>query len=438
MKILFATMQYGHGYAQGTERYLSILAGGLRSRGHEAVFLAGDPEHRAPAAPLGREVQRAPRVLAYPSRGWMSIGGLPAGSLRALLNDVRPDVVHVANPAHIGVGLLGAAHDLGLPTVVTIMDYWWICPKQTLWHRSGEICDAKVPWTECFRCIAADRSGSLRARLARLPIVGDLLLPPMFAGRWLARGVPLREIGRWTRRQAYILSRLAHVDVVITPSKTAAGLIRDRAPGPTFAAIPYGLERHWLEDDSDVRPQRTPDGSLTVGFAGALAPHKGPHVLLEALQQLPGDRFRLRLAGGGDDETYLHRLRRLAEGRHVEFLGRVAPEHMPAFVRALDVLVVPSLWPENLPFVVLEGHACGVPVVASDVGGIAETVADPDRLFPPGDAMRLAERLERLASTGGSRPLPPVSPADEMVEATVAAYSAARRPATAAPAAVIR
>ena len=109
MKVLYATMQFGRGYGQGTERYVSILARGMRQRGHDAVVLAGDPEKRGPDLPLGAAVENETSVLHYPSCGWIAVEGLSPEALEPVLARERPDVVHVANPAHIGVGALSAA-----------------------------------------------------------------------------------------------------------------------------------------------------------------------------------------------------------------------------------------------------------------------------------------------------------------------------------------
>jgi glycosyltransferase involved in cell wall biosynthesis len=71
---------------------------------------------------------------------------------------------------------------------------------------------------------------------------------------------------------------------------------------------------------------------------------------------------------------------------------------LPQVLGAIDVLVVPSTWHENAPFVALEAHAAGLPVLASRFGGLAEVVRDEvdGELFPAGDIDDLARRLQRL------------------------------------------
>src|SRR5262249_15917140 len=105
-----------------------------------------------------------------------------------------------------------------------------------------------------------------------------------------------------------------------------------------------------------------------------------------------------------------------------EFAGRVPPEEMPDFMRSIDLLVVPSLWPENLPIIILEASAAGVPVIASDVGGISEMIADKRFLFAPGSVEGLAACLRTGRSGAAAPTFPRVSMAEEMCAATERVY----------------
>jgi glycosyltransferase involved in cell wall biosynthesis len=425
MKVLFATMQFGRGYAQGTERYVAMLVEGLQQRGHEAVILAGDPEGRGPKLNLGEPVQDDPRVLHYPSRGWMSVEGVSPRDLVRLLNRERPDVVHVANPAHIGIGLLAAAGKSGIPAVVTVMDFWWICPKHTLLDRTGRVCPGNVGWRECLRCIAAADSRSWLRPLARSPGLSRLVLPALYFGKSMLRGVSGHERSLWRKRAGVILPALQDCDVIF-PSYAARERLKEYVKPDRQHPIPYGLEPRWF----GMQRSRRWDGpinpaELTIGYAGALAAHKGPHLLLKALQQLGWSRTRVRIAGGGTDKLYIEHLHELARGLNVEFVGRVASADMPAFLGDLDLFVMPSIWPENLPIVVLEAQAVGTPVMASRIDGVTETV--PERmLFKAGSATALDRKLEAWARDPiHPPPLQPVSTAEAMVERTLDVYGVA-------------
>lgn len=423
-------MQYGRGYSQGTERYVSILLRGLRACGHEGLVLGGDPEHRGPSLPLGAPVPGEADVLHYPSRGWMGVEGTAPDALLPLLRREKPDVVHLTNPGHIGIGILDASRRAGIGTVVTIMDYWWLCPKHTLVRFDRGICDAQVHWRDCVSCVANDQSGFVPRLLAGVPLLGTVLLPTAMFARSRFRGLPRREIGRWKRRQTILREGLNGASAVIFPSRAARGALAHRLDRPRLYSIPYGLEPQWFRDR---RPAPDPacgvaPDRLTIGFAGALAPHKGAHLLLEAVRHLGWFTTRIRIAGGGDDPRYLRRLRRLADGLNVEFVGRVPPASMPVILRAVDVLVVPSLWPENLPIVVLEAQASGVPVLASRVEGIVEAISNPAHLFDVGSATGLADCLATWAASPTPTFGAKVFTAKQMTDATMQVYEECRRP----------
>lgn len=428
MKVLLATMQFGRGYSQGTERYLSILCEGLMRRGHEVLVLAGDPERRSPRATAGALVQLEPRTLQLPTGGWMAVLGTPPHRLVPLLEAERPDVVHVANPAHIGVGVMLAARQLGLPVVLTIMDYWWLCPKHTLRHYLRGECDGRVAWHECLLCISAERDEGLH-RLHRVPVLRRVLLPVLHLTRCAFTATSPAESLRWIRRNRILHECLRGVSAILCPSRAAERRIAPLVEPERLRRVPYGLEPRWLEAGQAARAARTaaphPRGpeQLKIGYAGALAAHKGAHVLLEALALLGWRQTRVRIAGGGRDPRYRSRLAALSAGLNVEFVGPLPSEQMPGFLSSLDWLVFPSLWPENLPIIVLEALACGTPVLASRVDGVAEIVPKAWQ-FEPGSTADLAAHLERCAGTPSPAIELPgaVSTADEMVMQTLRVY----------------
>lgn len=436
MKILFATMQFGRGYRQGTERYLSLLISGLRDLGHESVVLAGDPERRGEPLPIGTQFENEPRTLSYPSRGWMSVRGLAPRALAAVLRAEKPDLVHLVNPAHIGVGIVAAARQLGVPLVTTVVDFWWLCPKHTLHHWSGGMCDGNVKWTECVRCIAATHESRVLRGAVRLPL-SSIVLPGFFAARALARGLPPAEWPRWRQRQPLLLEALNAAGGVIFLSRTAERLLRPRLQRPVCEFIQNGLGPQWFDGLADrpgrVALDRNTTGSggartLRLGYAGALARHKGVITLIRAVRRLAerGVACELWIASAGGDAGYESAIRRAAVGLNIRPCGRIPPVEMPAFYDALDAVVIPSLWPENLPNVASEAYARNVPVICSDVPGIAELVTDDSARFAPGDAAGLADAIVALAAQEEPPLLPSIPTQAEMTRRTLAFYERIR------------
>jgi GT2 family glycosyltransferase len=188
------------------------------------------------------------------------------------------------------------------------------------------------------------------------------------------------------------------VDLFLAPSQTMANWFE------RFGLVDTRLRR--VEQGIDLAPfrvaRRAPSSVLRLGFAGSLIPSKAPHVLLEAAARMPPESVSVDLLGGASayhgDADYHARLAPLLGRPFVRKLGPVPHERIARALADIDVLVVPSEWIENAPFIIREAFAAGAPVVASNLGGMAEMVRDgvDGLLFSPGDSASLAAQLQRL------------------------------------------
>lgn len=165
------------------------------------------------------------------------------------------------------------------------------------------------------------------------------------------------------------------------------------------AVVPNAIDfRRFSEASSGPSRPRETD-QPTILFAGRLLALKGLDTLIRALPSL-NDRIRLLLAGPGDQGPW----RALADSLGIarsryEFLGRVPYSEMADLYRAVDAVVLPS-YTESYPIVALEAMASSTPLIAANAGGIPEIVQDGQTgwLFPPGDAMALAARIDAVLS----------------------------------------
>jgi glycosyltransferase involved in cell wall biosynthesis len=123
------------------------------------------------------------------------------------------------------------------------------------------------------------------------------------------------------------------------------------------------------------------------------------HVLLEAVRQLPAGAWEVEIWGALDTfPPYTASLRKLASGLPVSFRGAFEHAQAAETYGRLDLVVVPSLWPENSPLVIHEAFMAGVPVIAARIGGIPELVADGVNgvLYDAHSPASLAEALRGL------------------------------------------
>ncbi|MGY1777187.1 glycosyltransferase [Geodermatophilus sp. SYSU D00804] len=218
----------------------------------------------------------------------------------------------------------------------------------------------------------------------------------------------LRALGGWIERSTF---RRADAVVVLT-GRTAAALRADGVPDERLSTIPSGFDPALFSGGApDVFPGVA---RPRVGYVGRLAPQKDPATLVRAFGRMR-EEASLVVVGDGPDRALVHRLaaESPAAGR-ITLAGFVEHARVPAVLASLDVLVLPSAY-EEMGSVLTEAMAAGLPVVASDVGGIPEVVRDGGTglLVPPGDADALAAALDRVAG-------------DDLLRARLAAGARAR------------
>ena len=134
-------------------------------------------------------------------------------------------------------------------------------------------------------------------------------------------------------------------------------------------------------------------GKPNLLYVGRLVPEKGLDTVLPAMVEVAAPHgWKIDIVGEGPLRSLLER-----QFPAVRWHGRTDPA---PFYRSASILVVPSIWPENAPYVVLEGMARGLTVIAAASGGIPEQIADGETglLFPPGDGARFRAALERAVT----------------------------------------
>lgn len=203
---------------------------------------------------------------------------------------------------------------------------------------------------------------------------------------------------RWLERY-----NLRRADYALAGNRKAQTVLRAKGYTGPVAVIPqFGVDPALFAPGG---PRRAADDApFTIGYVGRLVEEKGLETLLNAAAALErGENWRLHLIGGGPMEERLPALAAdLGIAGRVHFEGQVPSPEMPARLRALDVLVLPSRtrpnWKEQFGRVLIEAMACGVPVVGSDSGEIPHVVGEAGLIFPEGDAEALRGRLAELMS----------------------------------------
>jgi glycosyltransferase involved in cell wall biosynthesis len=277
-----------------------------------------------------------------------------------VLDSFDPDVVHFHNVTGLSVHVLAECEARRLPTVMTLHDYWGICFKNLMIKNDGSLC--LRGGYDCLGCLEV--------------LSGQPTLP-----------TPVRN--------AHVLLSLLKVDRFVSPSEYLARRFVDNGlPSDRVVVIRNGID----VQNFRVVDRRT--DTFTVGCVGQLVSHKGVEVLLRAIAELRRrNSLRLLVVGDGDHGPRLHALsKELGLRDIVTFTGRIPNQAIASVFEQLDVLAVPSLWPENSPVTITEAMATGLPVIASNLGGIPELVEHQvtGLLVPPNDPHALAGAIEGL------------------------------------------
>jgi glycosyltransferase involved in cell wall biosynthesis len=290
-------------------------------------------------------------------------------AFRDFLVAQQPDVVHFQHTVRIGYEAIRVTRNAlpRVPILYTLHEFLPICHRsgQMVRTRSEDLCDEETP-RRCHECFPE-------------------ISPQDFF-----------------RRKRFIQSHLAEVDLFISPSR----LLVERYVDWGIPRTKIRIERYGrrIADRSTEAIEDRPRARF--GFFGTLNPFKGPQVLLKAMEIL-GPHFdgHLWIHGGNLDlqsqafQAEINRRLAATEGT-VTFAGQYSEHELGELMANVDWVIVPSIWWENSPLVLQEAFLHRRPVICSDIGGMAEQVADgrSGLHFRRGDPKSLAEVIRRAYS----------------------------------------
>ncbi len=354
------------------------LHNGLKAQtGWNSHYLAGvgPPVAAHPDSPL-MSLGRAPDESLFWSDDfdWFYLGTKDLGGLmrhfERFLSDLRPDVVNFHHVMGFGVQAIRSVRRVlgDVPIVYTLHEYLPICVHhgQMIKTKTHALCTKASP-SDCGMCFP--------------------------------------EIGRANllRREAFIKSFFDEVDAFVSPSHFLLSRFADWGlPPEKLVMIENGLD-----GGTPAPVRKLPPGKRRNRFAyfGQLNPFKGIKVLVDAVTRIPADVWGdslLYVYGGNlehQPEEFQASVKELFRqaGRRVRFGGSYKSHELPGLMRDIDWMLVPSTWWENAPVVIQEAQFHGRPVIASNIGGMAEKVRDGvDGLhFQVSNADSLAETMTR-------------------------------------------
>ncbi len=358
---LYPPLAYG-----GYEVECSAVAERLTRR-HDVLVLSGEGAVAQEAeVPVRRELARL-------RQDWRGALRAPSASLQAVRSARAalawgPQLVYVWNGATIPQASLRVLADSGVPLAFRVCEHWFgrlFTGDQYLRELRGAGSIARSPGRLAW-------SLGMRA----LNLLPALRLRPT---------APLRAAISWNSEA-----------------------IRRMVTVPEFVDVALERVEHSVPRHGDVYASvtRAPADTPEIVFLGRVTPYKGLAVAIEALALLRSEHgmpARL-IVIGPEDAGHGAEMRelagRLGVGEDVCWRGQLRPEQAAPELARAHALIVPSVWQEPFPLVTIEGALARVPLVAADVGGIAEGMHDEEHalLFPGGDARAATAALARTLS----------------------------------------
>jgi len=363
MKILLLHSLYAPHIGGGAEIVVRQLAEGLQGRGCEVAVLVTGPESGLHEETHGDvRIYRAGLHNFYwhftqtrPNRllrlGWHyrdRYNRSMRQHVREVIARERPDLVVCNNLTGWSVSAWDEISAAGLPIIQVLHDLYLLCPKDTMFSK-GRSCERQCGTCSVFRQHHAAASAQVAA------VIG------------VSRFVLNRVTGHGYFGQAS--RHVVHNSTTLSASAPSA-------------------------------PRPSHSGLLRFGYIGTLSENKGVGWLIEQFQALSIDAT-LEIAGRGKLD-YEAKIKAMADPGKVRFVGYQDPG---AFMRNIDVLVVPSIWAEPFGLVAIEACADHLPVIATNMGGLPEIIQDGVNglLCSPHDPDSLGRTMLRLYLDSGLR-----------------------------------
>jgi len=348
-----------------------------------------------------------------------------ADAIRGVLTGAKFDLVHLVSGFLLAAQAIHTAHECGLPVVVTLTEFWFLCTRLNLIRVRGDLCTGPESAQKCMRCLAEEqRRYQFLAQRA----------PKLLDAYWsLNQYLPFAQNAEeeMARRQTVLRDALNTANMVICPSHYLSY---------KFAEFGFDTRRfHFIRQGLARAPEHKPAAHeatadvLRLGYVGQMKPHKGVDLVIDAVAEIieSGRAVSLDLWGPEPEPPdYVVRLKRRSSAYgSIRWRGQYSGAQVWDVLASLDVLVMPSRWYENSPNAILEAYAMGVPVIATNLGGMAELVEHEQSglLFELDNTADLCRQIVRLLDEPGllhrlRAGIPPVKTLEQEMKEIVAHY----------------
>lgn len=417
MKILYIlndTIPFSTG---GLEIYAYNLSQALRERGHEVtIFSATDntnkqeyevEHHNYNTIPIitvthrmlgiRRDVRVLQLLLGLKN---IYIDKKIEQITETILNSVKPDIVHIHHLVHLSDGIVELIKRRGIPVVLTLHDYWFLCAngkllQDTMTPHLPNACDYS-----CLTHLIKKSYPGYKVSTFSYGVRDYFNRIPWFCFYYyvlMRKNFFSSEI---KKRRKILQDALLKADLLIAPSRFLWKLYIESGIPPSkimYSGIGIDAKNFQRVVSGKQRPPR----QLRFGYIGRIVPEKGIHVLINAFNQLKKNSAALEIYGNTHSQfnSYQRYIKSMAiHNPAIEFRGEIPHRQIEKVLRDIDILVMPSLCWENSPLVIQEAFLARIPVITSNIGGMRELVQHMKNglLFQVGNSQDLKEKMESV------------------------------------------
>ncbi len=351
--------------AGGTERYMFGLSDILEKRGHQVVsFSVQDANNLAsqyskyfisPVKFDGFNLKNAIKIFYNYDA---------VKKLELLIKREKPDIAHLHNIAHqLSPAIINVLKRHNIPVVQTLHDYKLICPNYKLYSQD-EVCYKcrGGKYHNCFyrKCLKNSRAKSFLA---------------MLEAYW----------------HNSILKTYRKVDLFIAPSRFMKNICASFGVPENKIKVLYNPIKIENLEESYGRENY-------ILYFGRISSEKGIDILIRSLKDSKS-KPNLKIVGtGSENNKYKMLACRLGLENKIEFTGQKFGNDLEKIINQAKAIIIPSVWPENMPYSLLESMAKGKVVIASKIGGLPELITDGINgfLFEAGDTRNLRIKIDEL------------------------------------------
>jgi len=363
MKILYLVHQFFPKHYTGTERFTLDLAKQMQRTGHYPTVLTYEPNPEVDGFKKLTDKMLFKRysydsipVFALRHAGPADVSSVFDPAVEEAFNKLglKCDLVHTCHPMWLS-STAKACKTAGIPLVMTLTDAWLLCPRALI-DSGFRLCNGPESDEHCMSLCKVRMKPRYEDAKALYYMADEVVA----ASRFLPT---LFEKNEWNRR---------------------------------VRTIPFSINYGYVR-----RTRFRGERKVTFAFIGSIAWHKGLHVLISAFRATPHRNIALKIYGSPHEQwEYYRALLDLAQGdSRIQFLDPFEIEALPDVMRDVSVMVIPSVYYENYPLVMLIALAYKVPAIVSRIGGMPEVIRQGFNgfLFETGDSEELASIITHIA-----------------------------------------